>query len=112
MTSQLRGCISADVRDLNALHAQHPWLPNEHTIRPTPEVLEEKRRSMEEVERHWLSINKILVAFDFLATLKYFKLFQLQMRIISGLTLLAILNNNLLSILLVSLYELRNEHSS
>jgi hypothetical protein len=61
MTSQLRGRISANVCDLNALHAQHQWLPNEHTIRPTSEVLEEKRRSMEEVERHWLSVNDYIL---------------------------------------------------
>jgi hypothetical protein len=52
----LYGKISSSIADLNELSRIYPWIPNEHTIRPTEASLALKRRLMEEVERDWGSI--------------------------------------------------------
>ena len=48
--------ISADIHELNALHVEHPWLPNEFTIRPKPSLLAEKQHSINRVMFEWATV--------------------------------------------------------
>lgn len=52
----LHGKISSSIADLNELSRIYPWIPNEHTIRPTEASLALKWRLMGEVEGQWDSI--------------------------------------------------------
>lgn len=45
----IRGKISSAIEDLNTLHEKHFWIPNETMIRPSPEMLEKKKRFMFDV---------------------------------------------------------------
>lgn len=56
----LRGRISSDITELNALHARHAWIPDEHTIRPTPENLEAKYALMEHIQGAWPSLEEYI----------------------------------------------------
>ncbi len=53
---KLYGRISSNISDLNELSRVYPWIPNEHTIRPTEESLAYKRELIAEVEREWLLV--------------------------------------------------------
>lgn len=49
------GCrISSDLIDLDQLHSQYPWIPNSESIRPSPEILETKKKKLEEIERSYV----------------------------------------------------------
>ncbi len=52
----INGKISSSLEDLNALNLVHPWLPNAATIRPSPEVLLEKQRAMNDVMYEWHTV--------------------------------------------------------
>ena len=57
----LRSRISSSIADLNSLSATYDWIPNEHTIRPTPEDLEEKRRQMAQIEATWPTVRDYIM---------------------------------------------------
>ncbi len=55
-SSLITGRISSKFADLNELNKNYPWIPNEHTIRPSESVLLYKRCVMAEVESQWETI--------------------------------------------------------
>ncbi len=68
---RLQSRISSDIAALNALNALYPWLPNEHTIRPSDAVLAQKRAAMETVERTWCSVYDYILHAVFGAPIVY-----------------------------------------
>jgi hypothetical protein len=53
--------ISSDIQDLNELHRQYNWIPDENMIRPTPAILEDKRAFSEYVLRNWTSFRDFIL---------------------------------------------------
>lgn len=58
----MKGRISSELEDLNRLSATYDWIPNENTIRPTPEDLATKRRVMAEIAASWPSVKDFVVS--------------------------------------------------
>jgi hypothetical protein len=48
------GQISADVCDLDVMHAMYPWLPNSDAIRPNETDLLRKHALVKQIEAEWL----------------------------------------------------------
>jgi hypothetical protein len=55
MAKRLRGKISSDLDDLDALHEKFPFLPSRETIRPTPNIMEMKWQKCMEIASTWAS---------------------------------------------------------
>ncbi len=49
----IRGHISSDIQDLNKLHQEYWWIPDETMIRPYQNVLEDKRTFSQHVLSTW-----------------------------------------------------------
>jgi hypothetical protein len=62
----LRCKISSNIQDLNELHKQYWWIPNENMIRPDEKILDEKRRFNIYVLNNWLNYKEFIID-------KYFK---------------------------------------
>jgi hypothetical protein len=65
MRSILRCKISSDISDLNELHRQYWWIPNESMIRPSQKVLEEKYAFSEYVLANWMSFRDFILDTQF-----------------------------------------------
>jgi hypothetical protein len=57
----LRNKISSDIHDLNELHKKYWWIPDENMVRPTPEILEEKRAFSNYVLHNWMSYKDFIL---------------------------------------------------
>ncbi len=55
-STPLYGRISSDIVTLNTLSEIYPWIPNEHTIRPSPTTLARKHIELPEMEHTWMTI--------------------------------------------------------
>jgi hypothetical protein len=53
MVLKIKGKVSSDIAVLDELSASYSWIPNFHTIRPTPEVLAYKLELTEEINTKW-----------------------------------------------------------
>ncbi len=51
----IRNQIDSSITNLNELHKTHSWLPNETTIRPTPENINFKNILISKINTEWLS---------------------------------------------------------
>ena len=51
----IQGKISSDFDVLEVLSADRPWIPNRHTCRPHPDVLERKNALFEDIATNWRS---------------------------------------------------------
>ncbi len=49
--------IPSDISSLNELSKKYPWIPNEQTIRPSPEVLIKKCMVNQHIQRDWPSLS-------------------------------------------------------
>lgn len=61
----LRRQISSSVEDLNQLHSLYYWIPNEETIRPSPDILREKLAFSEYVFQNYMSFKDFILATHF-----------------------------------------------
>ena len=61
MIPALRKCISSNIQDLNRLHAEHWWIPDETMIRPNPKVLEGKHVFSQYVLTCWKSYRDFIL---------------------------------------------------
>lgn len=52
----LKGKISSDITSLNELSKLYPWIPNETSIRPSPEVMIKKCMVNQHIQRDWPSL--------------------------------------------------------
>jgi hypothetical protein len=53
--------ISSNIDDLTSLHRNFGWIPNENTIRPSPENIQRKRDRMEMVVSSWTSFDDYIL---------------------------------------------------
>lgn len=51
-----KGRISSDKAALNELNASHPWIPNEHQIRPRKNILMIKQEKLASIGFQWRSL--------------------------------------------------------
>jgi hypothetical protein len=61
MSSQMQCQISSDTKDLNELHKQYWWIPDETMIRPTPQILDDKLIFSMFVLRNWMSYKDFIL---------------------------------------------------
>lgn len=61
MLHLLRNKISSDIQDLNELHRNYKWIPDENMIRPNPKVLEDKHIFSDYVLRKWISFRDFIL---------------------------------------------------
>jgi hypothetical protein len=61
MSSSLRKKISSDIQDLNELHKIYPWIPNEHMVRPSLKVLQEKFQFSDYVLANWMTFKDFIL---------------------------------------------------
>ncbi len=53
----MKGQISSDISSLNELSRTYPWIPNESSIRPSPEVMIKKCMVNQHIQRDWPSLS-------------------------------------------------------
>jgi hypothetical protein len=61
MSLLLRCKISSDVQDLNELHKERWWIPNENMIRPCEKILEDKRKFSKNILESWVSFRDFIL---------------------------------------------------
>ncbi len=57
----LRCKISSDVQDLNELHAERWWIPNENMIRPSEKILKSKQEVSRNILGIWASFRDFIL---------------------------------------------------
>ncbi len=61
----LRCKISSDLKELNKLHREYPWIPNDSMIRPNDNTLEVKQHFNRYIENMWMSPKDYILAKHF-----------------------------------------------
>jgi hypothetical protein len=61
----LRRQISSDIESLNELHKKYWWIPEETMIRPSQNVLDDKREFSSYVLHNWMSFKDFILATHF-----------------------------------------------
>jgi hypothetical protein len=61
MSCLIRRKISSNILDLNQLHKEFWWIPDENMIRPTPKVLEDKKHFSNYVLHNWMSFKDFIL---------------------------------------------------
>lgn len=61
LPAKIRGAVSHNIEDLQALHELYPWIPGEEHIRPSDEIKEKKRLYLEEICNEWFSIGDYIL---------------------------------------------------
>jgi hypothetical protein len=61
LLQMIRRRISSDIQDLNKLHEEYWWIPNENMIRPSPKVLEDKKHFSNYVLGNWMSFRDFIL---------------------------------------------------
>jgi hypothetical protein len=61
----LRCKINPDLKDLNTLHRDYQWIPNEIMIRPSDKILEDKQCYMRYIDNMWMSSKDFILATHF-----------------------------------------------
>lgn len=57
----IRNKISSDIQDLNALHSQYYWIPDETMIRPSQNILENKKSFSKYILHNWMSFQDFIL---------------------------------------------------
>lgn len=58
----LRSKINSNIQDLNQLHNEYWWIPNENMIRPNPKILEDKQTLSEYILRNYMSFKDFILS--------------------------------------------------
>jgi hypothetical protein len=61
----LRCKISSDLKELNKLHKEYAWIPNDSMIRPSDKILEVKQHFNRYIENMWMSPKDYILATHF-----------------------------------------------
>jgi len=61
MPQLLRGKISSNIQDLNDLHKEFWWIPDENMVRPTPKILEDKQQFSNYILYNWMSFKDFIL---------------------------------------------------
>jgi len=65
MVKQLCCQISSDILNLNELHKQYWWIPNETMIRPIQNILEDKKQFSNYILHNWMSFKDFILNTQF-----------------------------------------------
>jgi hypothetical protein len=57
----IRGKISSNEDILNVLHEDYEWIPCSECIRPLPLVLENKLKTLEDIDLKWMSLKEYIL---------------------------------------------------